>query len=289
MQDRIFIENLECFANHGVFREEQVLGQKFLVSADLYMSTRTAGKTDQLEQSVSYAEVCQHIQKFMKNHTFQLIETVAEQLAEDILLTFPLLTSIKLNVKKPWAPVCMSLDTVGVSIERGWHEVYLGIGSNLGDKEANLERAVSYFKNHRLCKEIRVSDWIATKPYGEVEQDDFLNGAIYMKTLLLPDEVLEEAAKVEKLCKRVREVHWGPRTIDVDVLFYDDWSYHNEKLCIPHREIAKRDFVLVPLCNLNPNLFHPLYQKTVLELYEELTNGAEYESNLLSYDENGQR
>jgi len=132
--DKIKIENLEIFANHGVFPEENVLGQKFLVSAVLYTDTRKAGKTDELTASIHYGEVSQFINEFLTEHTYRLLECAAESLAEALLLRTPGLDKIRLELKKPWAPIGLPLETVSVEIERGWHTAYIALGSNMGDK-----------------------------------------------------------------------------------------------------------------------------------------------------------
>ena len=103
--DKIKIQNLEVFANHGVFPEENVLGQKFVVSAVLYTDTRKAGQTDELTASIHYGEVSAFIDRYLKEHTFQLLEKVAESLAEELLLQTKGLQKIRLEIKKPWAPV----------------------------------------------------------------------------------------------------------------------------------------------------------------------------------------
>lgn len=140
--DKIKIRGLEIWAKHGVFPEENVLGQKFVISADLYTNTRSAGKSDDLTQSIHYGEVCQFMKTFMEEHTYQLIETVAEKLAEELLLVFEHLQGIRLEIAKPWAPVGLPLDTVSVEISRFWHRAYLALGSNLGDKEAYLRQGI---------------------------------------------------------------------------------------------------------------------------------------------------
>ena len=114
--DIIEIKNLEIFANHGVFPEENVLGQKFVVSAKLYTSTRKAGLTDELTASIHYGEVSQMITKFTKEHTYKLLETLAENLCQMLLHEFPLMNAITLRIEKPWAPVGLPLDTVAVEI-----------------------------------------------------------------------------------------------------------------------------------------------------------------------------
>ena len=109
--DKISIRGLEVFANHGVFKEENVLGQKFIVNAELVCDTRSAGKEDNLEKSVNYAEVCNLITKVMRNNTFKLIEAAAENIAEKILLEYDLIREVTITLKKPWAPIMMSVDT----------------------------------------------------------------------------------------------------------------------------------------------------------------------------------
>ena len=281
MQDKIIINNLQCFANHGVLKEENQLGQKFLVSMVLFTNTKTAGTTDDLSHSINYATVCEEVTTFMKEKTFQLIETVAEQLAQQLLLQYPILDKIQITIKKPWAPIHLPLDTVAVEITRQWHTAYLGIGSNLGDKIQNIEEALSFFEQHPLCKSLTISKLYTTKPYGEKDQDDFVNGVFSMQTLLSPEELLDCISALEKQLKRQRLKHWGPRTIDVDILFYDDLLLSTKELNIPHIESHKRDFVLVPLCDLNPYLIHPLFKKTIYELLEELQKKEDYENTNL--------
>ena len=99
--DEIHIENLEFFANHGVFQEKKSLGQKFVVSLVLYVDTRRAGKSDDLQMSVHYVEVSYFITEFMKNHTYNLLEAAAENLVEELLLKYPLLEGVDLELKKP--------------------------------------------------------------------------------------------------------------------------------------------------------------------------------------------
>lgn len=268
--DTIQIENLQIFARHGVFPEENALGQKFVISARLFTDTRNAGKSDDLHDSINYAEVCGEIEKSMTERTFRLIEAAAEYTAENILLKFPLVKSIELTVKKPHAPVLKPLDYAAVTINRGRHTAYLGIGSNMGDKKAYLDMAVSEIRANPLCANVRVSDYIVTEPVGGVEQDDFLNGAVELETLMTPRELLAFVNEIEQKAGRVRTVRWGPRTLDVDILLYDDEIISDETLKIPHTEMHRRYFVLAPLCSLNPYAVHPILKKTVSQLLEEL-------------------
>lgn len=116
--DKIAIEGLEVFANHGVFPEENKLGQKFVVSVTLYTDTRRAGETDDLSASIHYGEAAHAIDEFMRVHTFKLIETAAESVAAMLLDRYPGAYGVRVKLEKPWAPVGLPLRTVSVEIER---------------------------------------------------------------------------------------------------------------------------------------------------------------------------
>lgn len=269
--DKIMIEGLELFCNHGVFPEENKLGQKFIVSAVLYTDTRKAGKTDDLQDSVHYGEVAARIKELMEGHTFQLLERAAEFVCEKLLLEYESLSGITLRIEKPWAPVGLPLRTVAVEITRQWHRVYLSIGSNMGDKEENLLFGIRQLDGLDDTKVTARSDFFVTEPYGYREQDMFLNGCLELRTLKEPYELLHALHQIEKEAGRVREIHWGPRTLDLDILFYDKRILEEEDLIIPHREIEKRRFVLEPLVQIAPNFRHPISHFSVRELYDNLT------------------
>ena len=268
--DQIKITDLEVFANHGVFPEENKLGQKFLVSAVLYTDTRKAGKTDDLTASIHYGEVSAFITKYMKEHTYQLLERVAETLAEEMLKSISGLCKIDLEIKKPWAPVGLPLKTVSVKISREWHTTYIALGSNIGDSETYLNEAVEKIGQIPTCTVEKVSSYLVTEPYGVTDQPDFLNACLKMRTLLYPEELLKELNRIEKEAGRERIIHWGPRTLDLDILLYDDIVLEEDDLCIPHVEMHKRSFVLEPLAEIAPYKRHPVYGKTVREMLEEI-------------------
>ena len=273
--DKIKIQNLEVFANHGVFPEENVLGQKFVVSAVLYTDTRKAGQTDELTASIHYGEVSAFIDRYLKEHTFQLLEKVAESLAEELLLQTKGLPKIRLEIKKPWAPVGLPLETVSVEIEREWHTAYIALGSNIGDSEAYLKEAIDKLDHLPTSRVEKVSSFLVTAPYGVTDQPDFLNGCLKLQTLLYPEELLRELNRIEQEAGRERIIHWGPRTLDLDIIFYDDLICEEDDLCIPHIEMHKRSFVLKPLEEIAPYKRHPVTGKTVREMLGELENAGQ--------------
>lgn len=267
--DNIIIKNLEVYCNHGIYREENVLGQKFLVSAKLSLNTRKAGIADALDVSVDYASVCKFINDYMKSHTFKLLEAVAEHLTLALFAHFEMLHGITLEIKKPWAPIGLPIDYVSVEINREWHTAYVALGSNLGDKLSYLENAVASIKNDVNCKLLKISDFIITAPYGPVEQDDFLNGCLKLETLYTPNELLAFLQRLEEAANRSHEIHWGPRTLDLDILLYDDLIMNSDDLVIPHPEMHKRDFVLRPLSQIAPYAVHPLYNVRIKDMLDD--------------------
>lgn len=270
--DEIRIENLEVYAYHGVYKEENEKGQHFYVNATLYTDTRAAGYADDLSLSTNYGEVCHFITNWMQEHTCQLIETVAENLAKEILLNYNLIKEVKIEVRKPEAPVGLPFESVSVCITRGWHQVYLSIGSNMGDKEKYISDAIMALTENPQIKEVVVSELLVTKPYGGVEQDDFINGAISLKTLMTPGELLDALHRIEAAAGRERILRWGPRSLDLDIVFYDKLVYEDKDLIIPHIDMENRYFVLKPLSELAPNYRHPILGRTIVQLLQTLDN-----------------
>lgn len=268
--DQIRIDNLEVFAHHGVFPEEKEYGQKFYVNAVLYTNTRPAGLADELSFSTNYGEICHFITNWMQEKIYDLIESVAENLAEQILLNFSSISKIDLEIRKPFAPMRLPFESVSVRIERCWHQVYLSLGSNMGDRAAYLQQGIDGLNSHEQIQVQKVAEMIETEPYGNVEQEKFLNTAVKMRTLLTPRELLDYIHEIETVAGRTREVHWGPRTLDLDIIFYDKLIYEDDELILPHVDMENRDFVLKPLSLIAPNLRHPVLGKTVTQLLNEL-------------------
>lgn len=245
--DKIYINNLEFIGFHGVFSEEKKLGQKFLVSLELTVDTREAGKTGDLTKSVHYGLVAQDVEKLFLEKSIDLIETCAENIAEMVLKKYELVKEVKVIVKKPWAPLQMHFENVAVEITRKWHRVYLSLGSNIGNKRKNLLEAIRKIGELENTEVVKSSTILETEPFGYLEQDNFLNACLEVKTLMTAQEFLKEILQIELDMGRVREIKWGPRIIDIDILFYDKEIIEEDNLAVPHPWICEREFVLDPL------------------------------------------
>ncbi|WP_088105909.1 2-amino-4-hydroxy-6-hydroxymethyldihydropteridine diphosphokinase [Halalkalibacter urbisdiaboli] len=149
-------------------------------------------------------------------------------------------------------------------------DVYLALGSNIGDREAYLEKAIRELSAHPQIEVKQASSIYETEPIGYVEQQAFLNMVIYIRTNLSPQKLLAETQAIEQLCGRKRDIHWGPRTLDLDILLYDEENMKMENLCIPHPRMWERAFVVVPLMQLNPSLYSESLNKSIAEVYKEL-------------------
>lgn len=269
--DRICIKELEIFAHHGVFEHEKINGQNFYVNAVLYVDTESAGISDDLEQSVDYGSVCSLIKKVMTEKNYNLIEAAAQAVACSILCKFRFVKSVDIEIRKPEAPIDMKFDSVSVKIHRSWHTVIIAVGSNMGDSKAYITEAVKKLSENDYIKDLRQSELIVTKPYGYTEQEDFLNGAVICQTIYSPHGLLKLLQSIENEAGRVRKIHWGPRTLDLDLILYDDEIINDADLTVPHPDMHNRMFVLKPAAELAPNYRHPVIGLTLAQLRDKLS------------------
>lgn len=128
--------------------------------------------------------------------------------------------------------------------------IFLGLGSNIGNRKKNLMRAIELLNQHNDIIVRKISSIYETEPYGVKEQDDFLNAVIVVETKLFPEELLDVCLTIESRMGRTRELRWGPRVIDIDLLSYNNEAMHTERLTLPHPFFALRKFVLVPMAEI---------------------------------------
>lgn len=269
-RDFIKITNLKIYAYHGVLKEEKENGQEFFLNLKLYHSLRKAGLSDVLEDAINYDEVCTFVTEIFTKEVYDLIEKAAEKTLEAVLYRFPMLEAVELEVRKPHAPITFAPEDVSVCIYREWHKVYLSIGSNHAEASGYLDEACTRIKNTSFIRNVKESKRLQTKPYGPIEQADFLNSCLSFETYAEPEELLAFLNEIESALKRERIIRWGPRTIDLDILFYDDLVYNSDVLTIPHIDMQNRMFVLEPLLELCPYFRHPILGKSIEQMHREL-------------------
>lgn len=259
--DEIKIRGLEVRACHGVHASEKVNGQSFLFDADLKVDFYAAAQKDDLNLTVSYSDVCNLLVKIAEGNVFNLIETLAYRCAFSVLDTFSAVKSVALTVFKPEAPIKHKFKNVGVTVFVERERAYLSLGSSLGNKREYLDTAIHKLDASDGIRIVKVSSYIPTAPYGGVAENEFLNCAAEIETYLSPRALLNEIHRIENECGRVRDKHWGDRTLDIDIIFYGKKVIFEDDLIIPHPEFFKRNFVLIPLKEIAPEFLCPINHK----------------------------
>ncbi len=142
---------------------------------------------------------------------------------------------------------------------------YLGLGSNVGDRYLNLRSAIELLNSSFDCQIEKVSSIYETKPFGITDQDNFFNAVIKIKTALDHFELFAKVKEIEnKIGRKIRR-KWGPREIDIDILFFNDLIFSNEIITLPHKGVINRDFVIIPLIEIEPDFIHPVVNKKLNE------------------------
>jgi 2-amino-4-hydroxy-6-hydroxymethyldihydropteridine diphosphokinase len=152
--------------------------------------------------------------------------------------------------------------------------IFLLTGSNLGDRLSNLVKCAELIEQ-QAGHIVKRSSVYETAPWGKTDQDHFLNQALELESALQPQELLTACLAIEKKIGRVRDEKWGSRTIDIDIIYFNDQVIDSDDLKIPHPRIAERRFVLVPICELAPEFMHPILKKTNALLLKECTDALD--------------
>lgn len=287
--DYIKITNMKVFAKHGVLEEEKENGQYFYLNAKVWVDMRKAGLTDKLEDAVNYDLLCTFLAEVFAEERFDLIEAAAEYTVQEIMVFFKKIQAMELEVRKPSAPVKYQPEDISVTIYREWHKVYLAFGSNIRNARGYINEAYVYIKEPYAVRNAIKGMYYTSKPYGPVKQKDFINGIIELETYMDPEEMVTYIHEIEDYLERDRSVKWGPRSIDLDIIFWDDWVYSSETLTIPHVDMENRMFVLQPLCDFCPGYRHPVLGKTVEQLKKELEAKNPDEGKILKCEDSAVR
>jgi dihydroneopterin aldolase/2-amino-4-hydroxy-6-hydroxymethyldihydropteridine diphosphokinase len=266
--DSINIKGLKFYAKHGVLNAEKEMGQFFYLDIIFYLETSLSD--DQINKTIHYGNLSTDAVAYCTSNRFDLIETLANNLAMYLLKKYPLMKKIDVTLHKPHAPITESFEDVAINVVRERRMCYFALGSNLGDKRGYLNTAISQMEESEYLEVVKVSSFIDTAPYGVTDQPDFLNAVVKCSTILTPKQLLEFTQTLEANAKRDKKRHWGERTLDVDILFIDYIVLFEDDLIIPHSQIQLRDFVLEPFCEIEPYFIHPVLKKNMQTLLLEL-------------------
>jgi len=258
MTDRIHLRGVEAFGYHGVLPDEKRDGQPFVVDVVMELDLATAGGSDELDDTVSYAEIAGEVVARITGPSFDLIERLAEVVADDVL-RHRLVDAATVTVHKPQAPVGHPFTDVAVEVHRTRGvPVVVALGANLGDARATLESAVRAVAGLPGMRVRAVSPLVETDPVGGPEQPAYLNAVLVGDTTLDPDDLLRRLHEIEADHGRTREVRWGARTLDLDLIQVGTPASGSEvrrkdpALTLPHPRAHERGFVLVPWSLADP-------------------------------------
>lgn len=246
--DKISIVKMEFEGHTGCFDFEKNDGQKFIVSLDLFLDRIKGCYSDDLADTVDYSKIYNIAKAVVNGDKGNLIESLAQKISDAVLGSDERIEKVIVTVSKPEAPVKGIFETMEVTIERKRKEfVILSLGSNLGDREANISAAEEALKALPGVEGYRCSSIYETEPVGLEEQPYFLNTCVGFYTDIGPFELLDRIHVIENDLLRTRDIHWGPRTIDIDIIFYGDRVIMKPELTVPHPRWHLRSFVTVPL------------------------------------------
>lgn len=259
MRDRIEISALRVVTVVGALPHEREIAQPLQVDLSLDVDLIDAGHTDELGDTVDYGRVAEHVRTLVTESKDVLLERLASRIADDILL-FDRVDGVEVALTKLRPPIPADVETTSVRLRRirtaaqpapgEPTRAVLALGSNLGDREGYLRFAVDQLGP--LAAESQVFE---TDPIGGPEgQGPFLNMVVAIETHLDPFALLRRCQRIEAEAMRQRVQHWGPRTLDVDIVEYNGVTIESDELTIPHPRYAERRFVLAPLAEIAPEL-----------------------------------
>lgn len=265
MSDRIRVTGIRGRGFHGVFPFEKRDGQEFVVDVELAVDLGVAGASDDLRDTVDYGAVASSVLARIEGEPYDLVERLAEVVAADALRNVAV-DEVTVTVHKPQAPVPVPFGDVTVSVTRRRPPVpvVIALGANLArgedSPEDTLAAAVAELELDVGLRGVRVSSSFDTDPVGgPPDQPDYVNAVVIGRTTLSPGSLLRELHAVEEGFERTREVRWGPRTLDLDVVQYGDPRADGDTtsdspwLTLPHPRAHERAFVLVPWLDVDPD------------------------------------
>lgn len=269
MDDFIFIEELILEGTHGVWDDEKKKPQKFSLSAKVFLDSFPC--EDNLEKTISYVSLVKEIECAFHKKAHALIEILSEEIAFHLLLKYPLIKQIDLKIYKTKMKLSHVYDSIGVCISRKRNSCFISLGSNLGDRQSTIEKSIEMMRLDPFIKILKISNLIETKPFGVGKnQPLYLNAVLQISTFYTPEKLLNKTQNIENLLGRIRKEKGDPRTIDIDILAYNDLVIDKPELTLPHPRIRERAFVLEPWASIDSGFIHPVFKKNIGELKEDL-------------------
>lgn len=258
-RDHVIINDLRVSAVVGALAHEREMAQPLRIDLVIGADLHDAALTDELSDTVDYGLVAEQVAATVSSSKHILLERLAGEVA-DLVLGFARVDDVEVRVTKLRPPIPLAVESTAVQLFRTRAEVdaeqpqphvaYIALGSNLGDRIAFLRAAVD-----ELGSVTAMSAVYETAPIGGPDQQGpYLNMVVQVATMLDPFALLRRCRRIEQTALRQRVVRWGPRTLDVDLLFFDDMQIASAELTLPHPRINERRFVLTPLSDIAPHL-----------------------------------
>lgn len=267
--DRITIDRLHVRGRHGVFAHERAEGQDFYIDAEVWLDTRAAAQSDDIEDTLHYGHLMRALYQVALREPVDLLETLAERLAA-VTFAFNGPQAVRITVHKPQAPVKLRFNDVAVSVLRYRPEgpepqtprspharAVIALGANLGDREAAIREAMDAIEALDGVWPHRRSSIYETPALTTHGVDDsvpaYLNAVITVHTDLDPHKLLDELNRIEDAHGRERVERWGSRTLDLDLIEHGGLESADERLELPHPRAFERAFVLAPWAEIEPD------------------------------------
>jgi dihydroneopterin aldolase/2-amino-4-hydroxy-6-hydroxymethyldihydropteridine diphosphokinase len=278
--DKILIEGLKAWGRHGVLDFEKQYSQAFTVDIEIWADISKAYLSDNLEDTINYASIYDIIKSVIETQSFRLVERLAYVIVEKVFLHDLRIQRIKIRLIKNKAPLDGQVDDIGVEIEKSRTDVLmqdrcmnaesdisaaetgtkaetdegyravLALGSNVGDRYQNIQKAIERLSDCRGIVILNKSKLYETEPVGYADQEKFYNAAILVQTTLNPFDLYSKIKDIENNLGRKKTFRWGPRLIDIDIIAYERCVINTKGLTLPHKEYMQRAFVLKPISDM---------------------------------------
>lgn len=263
---KILIKDLRLFGYHGVRAQEKKDGQYFIFNICIDLKDEDLKESDDLQDTLSYSYAVDEVKKINSAQRFDLLETLSRKVADKIMSMSDLVERVGVRIEKKESPIDEDLGSVGVEYgtsnemaasKKNSVRAFLSLGANMGDRKKNIEKALSLLESDPCIDIIKTSSYYETEPMYSEDQENFYNIAAEVKVCsqMDPFRLLGIIKSIEySMGRNSGGKRYGPRSIDIDILYYGDEKIKSDILELPHPRIKERKFVLVPLSEIAPSI-----------------------------------